>query len=236
MRFKASISRKMTQVIMLTTTTVLFLTCAILLIYEAITYRKSLTQDVATIAKITAANSTAALAFENEKDANETLAALRSERNILQAAIYDNQNRLFAKLSVEPFGAFPTTPISDGAHFKNGRLNHFEPIVQSPNRLGTLYLQSNLSPIYARLRLYSEIMGIVLIGATLLAYFLSTRLQKSITQPILELAEVARRVSEAKDYSARATRYTEDELGALTDTLNHRSRRGRRSSKSPTRT
>ncbi|MCY1528273.1 Adaptive-response sensory-kinase SasA [compost metagenome] len=54
-----------------------------------------------------------------------------------------------------------------------------------------------------------------------LAYFLSLNLQQHIANPILKLAETARAISDDQDYSVRAIKEGDDELGQLTDSFNY---------------
>jgi signal transduction histidine kinase len=60
----------------------------------------------------------------------------------------------------------------------------------------------------------------VLVLAVFAAYLISSRLQRIITAPILILAKVAREVSEQKDYTIRATKTSNDEVGQLNDSFN----------------
>jgi PAS domain S-box-containing protein len=60
----------------------------------------------------------------------------------------------------------------------------------------------------------------VVAAASLVAFMLATRLQRHITQPVLALANTAKAISAGQDYSARAERFDDDELGQLTDTFN----------------
>ena len=65
--------------------------------------------------------------------------------------------------------------------------------------------------------------GFVAIGlvvALIGALPVSSRIQSVLTQPVLDLANVASRVAKNKDYSVRAVKRTEDELGTLTDAFN----------------
>jgi light-regulated signal transduction histidine kinase (bacteriophytochrome)/HAMP domain-containing protein len=54
----------------------------------------------------------------------------------------------------------------------------------------------------------------------LLTYLLSAKLQKIISDPILDLAKVASVVSENKDYQIRAVKQTNDEIGLLIHAFN----------------
>ncbi len=74
--------------------------------------------------------------------------------------------------------------------------------------------------MYARLRQNVGIVAVVLIVASLIAFVISARLQRFISEPILQLSETARAVSERKDYGVRAEKHGRDELGVLIDSFN----------------
>ncbi len=215
------IRRKLTLVIMLTSSIVLFLTCLAFATYELITFRRAMTRNLATLAQVVAANCTGAVAFLDEIDAREKLLSLKAERHIVAAAIYDKEGKLFAKFPAgEPASTFPARPEVDGPRFTRDSLVYFEPVVKEGQRLGTLYLNSDLEALFALIRLYGGIVIMVMAGSFLVAFALSTSLQKGISQPILELAGAAKTVSHRKDYSVRARKYGQDELGQLTDSFN----------------
>ncbi len=65
------IRRKLTTVILLTSGAVLLLTSAVFVGYEYLTFRQTTVRHLHTLGRIVAANSTAALAFDDHDAANE---------------------------------------------------------------------------------------------------------------------------------------------------------------------
>src|SRR2546427_9365503 len=153
------IRQKLMTIMLLTSGLVLLLTCAAFMAYEFLTFRQTAVRELSTVGQIIAANSTAALAFQNQDDAREVLAALKADRHIMAATLYDSRGQRFA---VYPDGrspdSFPPAPKWDGFRFERSHLVGFEPVVEGGNqRLGTLYLEADLGALYERLRLYAAI-------------------------------------------------------------------------------
>src|SRR6266404_6013091 len=112
------IKRKLMTVILLTSGVVLSLACGTFLTYELLTFRQTTVRTLSTLAQVIAANSTAALAFENRTDAAEVLSALSAERHIGAAGLYDNTGTLFATYpAAAPDGGWPARIERDGHHF-----------------------------------------------------------------------------------------------------------------------
>jgi len=224
MRFQdRPIGLKLTAIILGTSAVVLLLTCTAFLAYDVFTFRKDSVRQLSTLGEIVATNSTGVLAFANQDDATEILAALRAERHIVAACLYDRQGKIFARYPAgTPDAAFPAAPETDGYHFEGGHLVGFAPVEQVlGQRLGTLYLKSDMAALYDRLRLYAGIAILVIALSSLVAYTLSRKLQQQISRPILALAETAKAVSDRQDYSVRARKFGDDELGLLTAAFNH---------------
>src|SRR5207249_4130494 len=102
------------------------------------------------------ANSTAALAFANEADATELLAALKYDPHMVAAALYDQHGHVLATYPAAAAAAdlVPTTPEPDGSRFERGRLVAVTPVAQGENqRLGTLYIASDTKAESDALRL-----------------------------------------------------------------------------------
>jgi PAS domain S-box-containing protein len=215
------IQRKLVGFIFLTTLTVLLGSYIVLLVYESRSSAQATTHALRTMADIIASNSTAALIYDDPKLAEENLAGLRAETDVSAAALYDKQGNIYAVYpAFLPHSVIPSSPQADGTRFSFRELDLFQPVVQGDNRVGTLFIRSNLGGLYRRLSVYGGVLLSVLAGAVALAFLLSNFLQKQISQPILNLAETARVVSEQKDYSVRATKRSGDELGFVTEAFN----------------
>jgi diguanylate cyclase (GGDEF)-like protein/PAS domain S-box-containing protein len=190
--------------------------------YEVFQYRTMAARELTTLADIVGASSTAALSFADAQDAIETLASLRADPRIVGAGIYDINNRVFATYwsSNASTAPVPAQPRAIGVYFEKGELLIFHPIVLLGERIGTLYLRSDMVQAYARLLRYAGITGIVLAVSLGLALMLSSRMQSVISGPIAALAAVARLRAADMNYSIRATKGANDEIGVLVDSFN----------------
>ncbi|MDR3418334.1 MAG: response regulator [Nevskia sp.] len=217
------IRRKLAVVILAVSALMLLITCSTFIVYELLTFRQGMLTNIETLGRVTADNSTGALAFENAEDAAEVLGALRAERHVVAAALYDRAGHLFAKYPADlPAAALPPAAEADGYRFEQDRLVAVLPVQQGGNaRLGTLHIVSDLVALYARLRLYLEITATVIAISFLLAFVLSRFLQRQIAQPILSLADAARAVSENGNYTVRVQNPGRDEVSRLAEAFNH---------------
>ncbi len=216
------IKQKLTAMLVLISGLVLLLTSVAFAGYQYWSLRQATRDALSIRGRIIAANSTASLAFSNEADARELLAALRADQHIVAAVLYDKGGHVFAAYPAHVAGdVVPAAPGPDGYRFERGLLIGFQPVEEAGSqRLGTLYLASDLGVVYDTFRLSGVIGMAVLAVALLAAYLLSRVLQGTIAEPILALAETAKAVSTRQDYSVRAPKLGDDELGALTDAFN----------------
>jgi signal transduction histidine kinase len=215
------IRQKILRAILITSGAVLLLTCAVFFAYDIYTFRQTTHRQLSTLGQIIAANCTAALAFNSKEDAEDVLSALKADLHMRAACLYDTDGNVFATYPAGTTVAdFPVKPEADGYTFSDTYLVGFQPVSQGGNRLGTLYIRSDTTAINDRLKLYAGIaIGIIALSFGL-AYLLAKQLHHSISKPVLALSETAKAISDRQDYSVRATKLGDDELGKLTDTFN----------------
>ena len=214
------IRRTLMNMIFLSSGVVLLVTSSAFCAYEFLTFRSSSIQQLQILSRAIASNSTAALAFENAEDAASVLTAFKSDPHIVAAALYDIRGKVFATY---PQGLdLDRLPARVGAGFSFGRsaLVGFQPVAEGPNKLGVLYVESDLNAMYSRMELYGLILVLVAALSLSLAFLISRRLQYRLLQPILALADTTRAVAERHDYTVRAAPTGAYEFDLFTDTFN----------------
>ena len=216
------IRRKLLASILVTSVVVMLLMLGSFMAYNYVELRKAMVRQISTLAEIVGFNSTAALAFENEADARDVLLALKSQRRVAAAALYDRAGQLFARYPESlPVGSFPVAPGEPGYRFDEVYLDGFRAVVERERRLGTLYLRFDQRAVIhdwfvGSLPIVFAVSGIVLV----IAYILSLALQRQISRPVLALAGTAKAISDRHDFSVRAQKHGSDEIGELTDAFN----------------
>lgn len=224
-----TIKRKLIALIMLTSSVALMVAFALMIVSDYVSIRSGLVRELRTLADVMGTSVSSALDFDDEESATNTLAVLAAAPNITSASVYTKEGKILAsyrrdKQSESP----PTKPGREGYVFKNayltlfypGYLTLFHPIMRGGERIGVIYLQYSLQEMNARLTRYAGFAGAIVLGASLIALLFSSRLQRVISKPILSLAHTARIVSEQKNYSVRAEKRTDDEIGFLIDRFN----------------
>jgi len=218
-RHPVTIRGQLLKATMLTSGVALLLAVGPLIGYELVSLRRSMAEHLTSLAHSLAANCAGLLAFENRPEAEQVLATLKNEPDFQAAALYNRDGKLFASFRNCP-APIPPQPRGVGYRFGSGYLEVFTPVEKAGNKLGTLYLRSDLATINRHLLVYGLIVAGVVTGSLVAAFLLSEHLQRPISTPVLALAQVARTLAERKDYSVRAEPGSGGELGLLTGTFN----------------
>jgi signal transduction histidine kinase len=224
MRFlrDVSLKRKLMVIIMLTSSVALLLACAAFVTYERAQFRQDMVDDLTVKAELFAEQSTAALTYKDPKTATELLRKLAAQKHIMTACIYKSDGSSFAKYKradvLEDFS--PPPPQKNRHWFDERHLELFREILLNGKAIGTVYFKSDLLELNTRLHRYANIVINVLLISIAVAWLLSLSLQKIVSRPILHLAMTARAVSANKNYSLRAVKQSNDELGELIDGFN----------------
>jgi PAS domain S-box-containing protein len=217
-----SIRQKLQTIVMVTSAAALLVASIAFTLYDRSTFLRAKTQDLSAAAKMVGSNSTAALSFGDAKSASEVLSALRAKPDVISALIYNKDGRIFASYSRDAAHRDFIPPLAqvEATAIVKRNMVLFQPITLNDKSIGTIFIEADLTDLSARLTTFLEIDFLVLLTSLAVAFLLSTRLQRVISGPIRELANTALSVSTRENYSIRATKRGDDEIGLLFDQFN----------------
>lgn len=219
-----SIKSKLTTVIILTSLTVLLALFLVFTLTQRNFLRNALLQELQILAQDISGNCAATLIFDDTQAASDILRTLRVKPQIITGRIYSQDKQLFAqyrKAGAAPTTASPLPTVLNPGHvFTAKYLEVARPIIHDRDKLGTIYIQADLSKIQFTLLRYVGFGALGLIGASILAWLLGAKLQGIISQPIEQLAAAMRAVSKEGNYKRRVKMARKDELGSLIEDFN----------------
>ena len=217
-----SLHRKLLAVIMATTLLALLLAAGAFYLYDRTTFRQKIADDTSTLAdSVEQTVATTAMTFNDRELAAQILAGLESNPRLQSAVVYDREGEIFARwtrgsAAIDHIEAAPP----DGFVFTDEHLVVRRDLTFNDRPRGTLLIRSDLTELQQRLRDYSRLLVLIVLGTAAFALLLSFFFSRALAGPILQLAKVARSVTDNKDYSIRAKKKSSDEIGRLTDDLN----------------
>ncbi|HEY3699419.1 MAG TPA: ATP-binding protein [Spongiibacteraceae bacterium] len=218
---RGSIRGKLFAGVLLTTTSALVVSGVVMVLYDLSDYNTRLLQDLTTQSRLLALANASALQFDDPKVAQESLATLEARPQILATALYNAKGALFAtyRSKENPDESFPALPETDNQHVDGRQIVIFRRIVDHNEILGTIYIKARYQ-LYDRAWQYAGIVLSVAALALIVSMLFSLWLQARVARPILRITDLARQISERRDYSLRAEKTTDDEIGYLVDAFN----------------
>jgi signal transduction histidine kinase/DNA-binding response OmpR family regulator/HPt (histidine-containing phosphotransfer) domain-containing protein len=216
------IRRKLALLIFTASVFAVVLACVGFAIYERQIFRADTVDELAALAGTLGANTAASLAFDDQKTAQKMLAALQAEHDVLGACLYDNHGNIFAeyrRAGLSPGFEMPSWR-KDGAQFDQHSITLFRSVLLESDKTGSIAIVSDVSGFRARFWEYTKIAILVLFISTLATYLISARLLRIVSDPIVQLAQIAARVTAEENYALRAIPQGNDESGMLVNSFN----------------
>ncbi len=219
---RGSINRRLARWMLLTTGIALIVACSFFVVYDTLRGRDAMVEKSALLARVAGMNSAVALTFDDAAAARETLSSLAAVDEVLAAAIYDAEGRVFATYAATSGGAaaFQAPALGpQGHHFEDGELHVFQEIHFQDERVGHIFLALDASALVARLLWYVTVAALLMVATGLLAALVSARLRRQITRPLEALVDGSKSIS-AGDLSKQVPVSSNDEFGILAQTFN----------------
>lgn len=215
-----SIRQKLLGIVLITTFAALFTAFLGTVANHLWNYHRNLTADMSTQSELLGRMTSPALIFDDPRLATENLKLLQFRSQIRAAAIYNERGSLFASYAVPGSDSpFPSLPEADNVRIDGRNLIVFKRIIQDGAILGTVYLRAGYD-LPGAILAEAKLVAIVTVVAMAIAFLLISRLERVLTRPIFAIANVAREVVEQRDYSRRAEKISDDEIGVLATSFN----------------
>ncbi|HKW99844.1 MAG TPA: ATP-binding protein [Bryobacteraceae bacterium] len=217
-----SIRRKLLLINVLTTSTALVMASTAFITYERMRFQEDIARQLGTVADVVGANVRAPLAAGDGAGIGAVLQGLALEPRILAACVYGADRNALACYARERWAesVFPAKLAVSGIELRNGDLLVSRPILDRGKTIGTLWMRFDSHVSLDTLRHDISMVSLAMAVCFIFAVLLSSRLQQAIAFPILRLARTAKEVALGRNYSLRAVKSGEDELGLLVDSFN----------------
>ncbi|HVN95598.1 MAG TPA: ATP-binding protein [Syntrophorhabdaceae bacterium] len=216
------IKKKLILLCVLTTASGLFLAGIVFIVNEVFSSKAVLMQELKGIADTVGKSSAGALVTHDRQGMEETLGHLNFMPHIMYAAVYDVEGRVFAHYQRGDYKPLPQAGASgeQGYHFGIRHLAIFQNIVSDEKPIGAVYMVYDLNKFYFTVFRHGVMLCAVMALSLLISYLLSSRLQKIVTEPLLELTSLMGVISKKEDYALRAVARNKDETGYLAQGFN----------------
>lgn len=212
-----SIRRKMVLIIVMISAIALAVASIAFIATDRGNSRQSTEENLRTLGKILAANSSAAILFGDKTSAEETLDLMSRQQYIQATVLYGQDGEFFASyIKPDVYLTLPEPGLqAENLLYREDYIELYSPVMQENEQIGHVYIRADIKMINERMTGYLGIVALVFIFSLFVAFILSARMQRFITDPLLKLSAVARQVTTDKNYSLRATGSSRDELGNL---------------------
>lgn len=215
------IARKLGLLLAFNTTIAVVAIALVFSLGTAISRYQDARSQLLALSEVMGETSRAALAFDDQDGARVVLEALRARLEISQATLTDRRGAVFMDLNFNVehdhagslgerlvYSVFPATMA----------VSHT--ILDDGVPIGRIELVAHLYHIWLGLLKSLGLMVVIGVALSALALHFGMRLRSIVVDPILGLARASHRVSAEQDYSIRALKTGEDEVGLLVDDFN----------------
>ena len=219
-----SLGVKFLSTIVLTTVFAATLMAGSLFFRELAVFTESTEEELAGLSRVIGANCSSALVFDQPDAAQDILSSLNHRPKVLAAVVYDVDGAVFAEYTREDRSdiILPAHPPAPGGHMNEmGDIEWVETIRDEAGQTGSVYILGDRTLFFQQIKSRLAILLITLLPAlTFGMIFLGLFLHRVFKRPVMRLAHAADEVTRNNDYSIRARKIGNDELGHLVDQFN----------------
>jgi signal transduction histidine kinase len=224
-----SIKQKLIGLSMVTSTIATIITCGVFIVFSIAAERTDLVDEIRLVGKIFSEELSEYVADKNKKQILNSLHTLKNRQLLIQACVYTDLESsdfvYFFNDKKRSKSCSQVPPAKSKYEFRSDEVSGEHLVVSyyitnKNKKIGYVTIVANLDRIEDRVNrgLFTSLVLFAIILS--ISYIISRFLQKTISKPILHLANVSY-VVRGGDYSIRATHYSNDEVGVLTEAFNN---------------
>jgi signal transduction histidine kinase/DNA-binding response OmpR family regulator len=216
------LAQKLVLAMMATSSVALLVACSFFLGFDIIGFRQRLSEHLVSVAEIIGANTAASLTYNDPQSATLVLDGLTAEPHILAANIYREDGDIFVAYRRDPSVKvfLPAHSPSVGSSLETEHLTECRAILLDREKVGSVCLQADAQEIHSRVQRYLAFVLGFMFTSIVAAFLLALVFKRFISRPILDLIRTTKIVSQEKNYTVRATKHTNDDLGLLVQGFN----------------
>ena len=168
MNSNALIKDKLDQLVSRTVKVALGVAAVILLLYQGWAFRDNMLERLAVVSQMAGSNLTAALEFEDRRQANLLLQSVKADKDIVAVSVYDRERQFFAGVNTQ---SDDLASASKSPLLRLTTIEHMAPIQLHGEVVGYIYVRASTN------RLFEQwlVSLLLILGASLLSGWLAMR-------------------------------------------------------------
>ena len=221
---RISIRRKVTGLTFALAFSIILVTFGVFYFFSLKNAKDDLVNRSVTSLQMVAQNVTAAVEFEDADQARLVLSSLKNLPELTDAGIYIGAKQFaYYKMTavntpIEP----PTEKLSEPKVTDQDKFILIAvPVSKDKNVIGKVVARVSTELLDQRMNTIVMVLGGLLLVILVIVYIATTVLNRQISKPIVDLADITKKVASDNDYTLRAKRSSNDEIGELVVGFNH---------------
>ena len=228
MRTPNLIKHKLNRLMLRAVSLALMTTTLLLVIYQGWTFQQNMFDRLTVVAQMAGSNLTAALEFEDARQAQRLLQSVQAEQDIVAVTLYNRERQRFANYTDSSHQEFAHPDQLSDSQANTHRdfdlatklITHTAPVLLHSETVGYLVISASLDRLFEQWLMSLVLIALISLISGWLAMRAVAYLQQGLVEPITQLAQSMRQLTQEQDFSLRVRSASDDEVGQLTQGFN----------------
>jgi len=192
-------------------------------IYDYRAQKQDMINELSAVAGVVARRSSAAVSFMDSTRATENLTGTIITGRVAYACIQNTtlaNGTVLGEIPAPGYDCVRELPGRTAAQFVGDKLVLENTIEVNSQEVGFLKMVMDTDQLSQRIAGLVVTLAISALGAIVISFFITNQYQHALYDPIVDLGEVAKKVTKDRDYQIRANKLSNDEIGSTVDAFN----------------